>query len=144
MPFAVARDFMVLPVLLVYFILPITSRRPRQTSPVVRSVQFCPPSAFSRHDMAALALHAKITTIAKIILRNNIMISVICYFAVSKIIYYPWRDCGFCIIFGNFLCLLRHPLTKRLRGRRPYQTISGSSLQSATDKMLGFVDSDSK
>lgn len=77
MPFAVARDFMVLPVLLVYFILPITSRRPRQTSPVVRSVQFCPPSAFSRHDMAALALHAKITTIAKIILRNNIMISVI-------------------------------------------------------------------
>ena len=27
--------------------------------------------------MAALALHAKITTIAKIILRNNIMISVI-------------------------------------------------------------------
>lgn len=79
MPFAVARDFMFLPVLLVYFILPITSRRPRQTSPVVRSVQFCPPSAFSRHDTAALALalHAKITTIAKIILRNNIMISVI-------------------------------------------------------------------
>lgn len=124
MPPAVARDFMVWPVLLVYFILPIASRRPRQTSPVVRSVQFCPPSAFSRHDMAALALHAKITTIAKIILRNNIVISVICYFAVSKIIYSPWRDCDFCITFGNFLYLLRHPLTKRLRGQHPYQTIS--------------------
>lgn len=68
------------------------------------------------------------------------MISVICYFAVSKTIYFPWRDCDFCITFGNFLCLLRHPLTKRLRDQRPYRTISGSSLQSATDKMLGFIE----
>ena len=108
MPFAVARDFMVLPVLLVYFILPITSRRPRQTLPVVRSVQFFAPSAFSRHDTAALALPVKITTIAKIILRNNIMISVICYFAVSKTIYSPWHDCGFCIAFHSFLGDFHH------------------------------------